>query len=65
PAAFRLPLEFEVDTASGPVNKDVEVTKRTETFTIKLRSKPTLLKLVPDFKTPAKTVKIAKIVYAK
>ena len=65
PAAFRLPLEFEVDTPSGNVNKEIEVTKRIETFTLKVRSKPTLVKLVPDFKTPAKTIKIAKIVYAK
>ncbi len=65
PAAFRLPLQFEVDTASGEVNKDIEVTKRTETFTLKVKAKPTLVKLVPDFKTPAKTVKVAKIVYGK
>jgi len=65
PAAFRLPLQFEVDTPLGEVSKDIEVTKRVETFTLKVKAKPTLVKLVPDFKTPAKTVKIAKIAYGK
>lgn len=65
PAVFRLPLEFSVNTPAGEVNKQIETTKRVETFVVKVRSRPSVVKLVNDFKTPAKTVKIAKIVYGK
>lgn len=65
PAAFRLPLEFEANTLTGVVGHKFEIRKRIEVFTIKMRSRPTILKLVQDFKTPAKTVKINKILFVK
>lgn len=61
PAAYRMPLQVDVRTASGGVTKKVEITKRTEVFSIPVRSKPTEIKLDPAEKIPLKSVKITPI----
>ncbi len=58
PPAFRLPLELEVKTASGPVRKDVVLSKRVDTVSIKTTSKPSGLTIDKDDKVVLKTVKL-------
>ncbi len=58
PGAFRLPLDVEFTVSSGKKVEKMNITKRVETFSYKLPSKPTSVKLDPLDKVPVKTVKI-------
>ena len=58
PAAFRLPMDVDFTTSSGLKTESIVVTKRTETFTIKLPGQPTAIKLDPQDKLPIKSVKM-------
>jgi aminopeptidase N len=58
PSAFRLPLDLEIATPSGPVKEKVEITKRQETFAIKVPGAPTGLTVDAAEKIVLKTVKI-------
>lgn len=58
PAAFKLPMEIEFDTASGKVAEKINVTKRVETFSYKLASKPAAFKIDPMDRIPVKDVKL-------
>ncbi len=64
PSAFRFPLEVEFTLPKTPASpaerktETVQVTKRTETFTIPLAAKPTAVKIDPNEKVPLKTVKM-------
>ncbi|MEP6946758.1 MAG: M1 family metallopeptidase [Acidobacteriota bacterium] len=70
PAAFRVPLDIEVKTDAGTEIFSKTVMKRSETYSIKLKSRPVKLSLSPDEKhpedkAPAKTVKVTPIVYVR
>jgi aminopeptidase N len=58
PAAFRFSLDVEVGTANGPVTQTVQISKRSETFDIKLSSAPTGLVVDRQEKVILKAVKI-------
>jgi aminopeptidase N len=58
PHAFTLPLELEITTAGGVKQETINITKRVDSFTIKLDGKPTGLKIDKDEKIPLKTVRV-------
>jgi len=58
PAAFRFPLDVEVQTASGSVTQTLDITKRSETFTIKVPAEPTKLVIDKAEKIILKTVRM-------
>ncbi len=59
PTAFRLPMDLMVD---GVAAKPIMITKRIETFTIPVASRPKVLTLDPDEKVMLKTVKVTPVV---
>ncbi|HEX6125021.1 MAG TPA: M1 family metallopeptidase [Pyrinomonadaceae bacterium] len=60
PAVFRLPMEVEFTTPSGEkTTEKLNITKRLETFSVKLPAKPETIQFDPRDKIPVKTVKIA------
>ena len=60
--AYRLPMSVEFRAAeSAPEKRDLEVTKRVETFTYKLDRKPTVIVIDRETRIPIKTVKIAPV----
>ncbi len=59
PSAFRLPMDVEFTLADGKTTEKLAITKRAETFSFKLASRPTSIKLDPQDKIPVKTVKIS------
>ncbi len=70
PSAFRVPLDIEVKTDAGTEMLSKTVMKRIETYSIKLKSRPSKVTLTPDEqhpedKAPAKTVKVAPVVYVR
>ncbi len=65
PSVFRLPLDIAIKTEFGVESVEKNILKRTETFAIKMRSKPVTLTLDPEEKVPAKTVKILPIVFIR
>jgi aminopeptidase N len=70
PAAFRVPLYFEVKTADGSEKFEKVADKRTTVFSLKLHGKPVSLSLEPsgelqEDKAPAKTVKVLPIVHLR
>jgi len=58
PAAFRLPMDVEITTENGSKSEKLEITKRLETFSIKLDGKPLEVKFDELAKIPLKTIKI-------
>ena len=58
PSAFRLPLEVTATTASGPVTQVVNLTQRSESFSIDLASRPTKLEIDKSQKIILLSVKI-------
>ncbi len=56
PAAFRLPMEVEIMTAAGTRTEKIEITKRTESFSIKLDGPPKSITFDSNEKIPLKTV---------
>ncbi len=61
PAAFRLPLDLEIQTARETHKEKMELTKRLETFRYKLSGRPTRLTVDKDEKIPLKTLKVAPL----
>jgi len=61
PAAFRLPMDVEITTSKGTTTQKIDITKRVETFTLKVAARPTEMKLDPEDKLPIKIVKQAKL----
>ncbi len=62
PVVFRLPMDLEIETASGKTTEKVDVTKRIQIFSFKVAAKPTGITLDPGMKIPIKRVKIGKLV---
>lgn len=58
PVAFRFPLEIEVATSAGPVTQKLDITKRSETFTVKVPAAPNGLTVDKAEKIMLKAVKI-------
>jgi aminopeptidase N len=58
PAAFILPMDVEITTATGAVNEQIIIIKREETFSIRLSSAPISLDFDKNLKIPLKFVKI-------
>ncbi len=58
PAAFVFPMELEITTAKGVTTEKIEITKRTETFSLKLDGKPTKVVFDKDEKIPLKAIKM-------
>ena len=58
PNAFRLPMEVEVKTKDGTHLETIDVTKRTETFSLRSDRAPTSVKLDPQEKVILKSVKV-------
>ena len=58
PAAFRFPLEVFLTTPAGPVTQTLNVTKRSETFTIDIGSEPSKFEIDKNEKVALKTVKM-------
>lgn len=58
PAAFRLPLDVRVTTARGAIDQKLNITKRSETFSIKTDARPTAIAVDPAEKVMLKTVKM-------
>jgi aminopeptidase N len=61
PAVFRLPMEVKLTTAEGDKTEEIKVTKRIQSFSYKLSSRPTKLDVDPADKIPLKTVKVHPI----
>jgi aminopeptidase N len=59
PQVFRLPMDVEFKVGSNKQTQKLNVTKRTESFTFKLPSKPTGIEIDPEERIPVKTVKMA------
>jgi aminopeptidase N len=62
PGTFRLPMDVTVKTATGKQTKDIVLTKRVETFSIKTNAKPTIVTLDDQDKIVLKTVRILPLV---
>ncbi|HEY0462523.1 MAG TPA: DUF3458 domain-containing protein [Pyrinomonadaceae bacterium] len=60
-AAFVLPMDVEILTPTGTVYETIEITKREETFSIKVGNAPTGIGFDKDLKIPLKSVKIEEI----
>jgi aminopeptidase N len=58
PAAFRFPLEVEVPTAAGPVARTLDISKRSETFVVKVPAEPNGLVVDKAEKIILKSVKL-------
>lgn len=61
PAAFRIPLEIEIETGAIKRTEKIEITKRSELFKIKVEAKPGRLIVDRNEKIPIKTVKMGSI----
>ena len=62
PAAFRMPMKVSVKTAAGWEEKDIVVSKRLETFSIRTGKKPTEVVLDKDDRIVLKTVKMLPMI---
>lgn len=58
PSAFILPLDIEIKTAKGVKSEKIKVTKRVETFSIKVDGKPREVEIDKDVKIPLKLLKL-------
>lgn len=58
PAIFTLPMEVEIQTASGPMIQKIEINKRIQVVSLKVPGKPTKIFLDKEDKIPVKTVKV-------
>ncbi|MBC7899625.1 MAG: M1 family metallopeptidase [Saprospiraceae bacterium] len=61
PPAFTLPLDVTITTASGSQTEKINLTKRLESFSIKVSGKPTEIKFDKLEKIPLKTVKVSPL----
>ncbi len=57
PAAFQIPLDVEITTASGTRKERVDITRRVQTFTLPVDGRPTAMKFDPDEKIPLKSIR--------
>jgi aminopeptidase N len=57
-AAYRFALPIELSTSGGPIKETLAISKRSETFSIKVPSPPTKLTVDPSEKIILKSVKI-------
>ena len=62
PSTFRLPMKISAKTAGGTTEIGNEITRRVQTFTIKLADKPVSLEVDEEDKIPLKKLKIRPIV---
>jgi len=58
PSAFILPLDIEFTTEDGARHETVRVTKRTETFVLKVPKMPSAIEVDKDNKVPVKNLKL-------
>ena len=58
PSAFILPMDIEMTTPTGSTTEKITITKREETFSIKLNEAPTNVVFDKDLKIPLKSLKI-------
>lgn len=58
PAAFVLPMEIEIVTAKGTISEKIQITKRTQVFTLQVDGKPTAINFDKNEKIPLKIVKL-------
>jgi aminopeptidase N len=58
PAVFILPLEIEITTLSGASVEKITITRREETFSLKLNEAPTNIVFDKDLKIPLMSVKV-------
>jgi len=58
--AFIMPLDIEITTLTGVSYNQIMITKRDETFSVRLNSAPTEIVFDKDLKIPLKTLKIQK-----
>ena len=65
PAVFRLPLDVVIKSASGNVVQKLDITKRLQSFSIKMPSKPTHMDVDPEEKVMLKKVKLRSLVSLK
>ena len=61
PSVFRLPLELAIDTKDGNQIEKIEMNQRTQTFKIKLGSKPTKIDFDPNERIPLKRLTVRPI----
>jgi aminopeptidase N len=61
PSAFTLPMVVEITTSAGVVRETITISKRSETFSIKLNAAPTKIEFDKDSKIPLKFVKVEEI----
>ena len=65
PAAFVFPMEVEITTPKGATTEKIEITKRTETFSLKPDGKPTKIVFDKDEKIPLKAIKMLPLAATK
>ena len=61
PSAFRLPMEVEFTIGTNKQTEKMDLSKRIETFSYKLPSKPASIQIDPLDKIPVKTVTIDQV----
>ncbi|MDQ3635786.1 MAG: M1 family metallopeptidase [Acidobacteriota bacterium] len=63
-AEFTLPLEIEITTSEGKKIEKILINKRSQNFTISVKSKPLLVAFDKNFKIPLKEIKLSKLTNA-
>jgi len=58
PSAFILPMDVEINTQNGAVYQEIMITKRDETFSLRLNAAPTEIVFDKNLKIPLKTLKM-------
>jgi aminopeptidase N len=61
PNVFRLPLDISIKTKDGAQNERIEMTQRTQTFKLKVGTKPTEIDIDPGERIPLKKVTMRRI----
>lgn len=60
PAAFVLPLEVQIETATGTQTEKLDIRQRAQVFTLQLNAKPLKIFFDQNEKIPLKTVKVSQ-----
>lgn len=58
PSAFILPLDISIKTAKGVKTEQIRITKRVETFSMKVDGKPSRIEIDKEVKIPLKLLKL-------
>jgi aminopeptidase N len=58
PSAFILPLDIEITTPGGVINEKITITRRAETFAVKLNEAPTNIAFDKELKIPLMLLKV-------